>query len=239
MYIGVSIKSLQVDPNIRLLYALGEELKLPFMQVARSAEFGRLMNDRDQYRRIEITAEAAIKLLDSYVLSSQFLINQVPLKLNSISLTSTMYDSAQNLRRLTKLYNTEIDIQVEGKCGLVMANKNALEAALTSLAYTFISANDFSNKKLITFSARKEHGIVDVGIFSSNSLISKKTLDSARKLYGKARQPASTITHNSGVGLYVADSLFYAMNSELQFSRHKKKSGLIAQLLPSAQLSLL
>ncbi len=66
-------QQVQVDPNIKLLYSLVEELKLPFMQVARSAEFGRLMNDRDQYRRIEITAEAAIKLLDSYVLSSQTL----------------------------------------------------------------------------------------------------------------------------------------------------------------------
>lgn len=235
----MSTNRIQVDPNIRLLYALVEELKMPFMQVARSAEFGRLMNDRDQYRRIEITAEAAIKLLDSYVLSSQTLINQLPLELNSISLTSTMYDSAQNLSRLTKLYNTEINIQVEGKCGLVMANKNALEAALTSLAYTFISANDFSTKKLVTFFAQKDHGFVRAGIYSSNSQISKKTLDSARKLYGTARQPASTITHKSGAGLYVADSLFYAMNSELQFSRHNKKSGLIANLLPSAQLSLL
>jgi K+-sensing histidine kinase KdpD len=235
----VSIKPLQIDPNIRLLYALVEELKLPLMQVARSAEFGRLMNDRDQYRRIEITAEAAIKLLDSYVLSSQTLIDQGQLELNSIPLTSTMYDSAQNLSRLTKLYNTEIEIRVEGKCGLVMANKNALEAALTSLAYTFISANDFPTKKLITLFARKEQDVVGVGILSSGSLISKKTLASARKLYGNARQPASSMTHSSGVGLYVADSLFYAMNSELQYSRHNKKSGLLARLLPSAQLSLL
>lgn len=235
----MSIKPLQIDPNIRLLYALVEELKLPLMQVARSAEFGRLMNDRDQYRRIEITAEAAIKLLDSYVLSSQTLIDQGQLELNSIPLTSTMYDSAQNLSRLTKLYNTEIEIRVEGKCGLVMANKNALEAALTSLAYTFISANDFPTKKLITLFARKEQDVVGVGILSSGSLISKKTLASARKLYGNARQPASSMTHSSGVGLYVADSLFYAMNSELQYSRHNKKSGLLARLLPSAQLSLL
>ncbi len=232
-------QQVQVDPNIKLLYSLVEELKLPFMQVARSAEFGRLMNDRDQYRRIEITAEAAIKLLDSYVLSSQTLINQVPLELSSISLTSTMYDSAQNLSRLTKLYNTDIDIRVEGKCGLVMANKSALEAALTSLAYTFISANTFSIKKLVTLLARNDNDVISVGILSSGSKISKKSLDSARKLYGNARQPASNMTHTSGAGLYVADSLFYAMDSELHFIRHNNMTGLIANLLPSAQLKLL
>ncbi len=227
------------DLNTRLLYALAEELKIPFLQVARSAEFGRLMNDKDQYKRIEYTADAAIKLLDSYTLSSQSAINRLPFELSPIALTSTMYDCAENLRRFTSLYNTVIDIKVEGKCGLVMANKDALEAALTSLAYTFISANDYKIRKIITLYARSENNIISAGVFSNSTNISKKTLDDARKLYGNARQPASRLTHNSGAGLYIADSLFFAMQSKLDYSRHNKSRGLIARLIPSAQLSLL
>jgi len=144
-------KQSSIDPNARLLYALAEELKLPFIQVARNAELGRITKSVDHYKNIETTADAAVKLLDSYVLSTQTLIHQVPLELSPMPVTSVLYEVGQQLDRLTKLYNTKVDIVVEGKCGLVMAHKEALFAAISSLAYTFICAGHQQNQYLCNF----------------------------------------------------------------------------------------
>lgn len=221
----------------KMLYALAEELKLPFIQVAKNAELGRISGNIDNYKIIETTSEAALKLLDSYVLSSQVQINQAPLKLDSVSVTSVLYDSSQNLSRFTKLYNTKIDVVVDGKCGLVMANKSALEAAMTSLAYTFICASEPGS--VVTLLAKKGNNNISAGVLSTNSNINKNSLKKAQKLYGNARQPIAELTHNQGAGLYVADTLFSSMDSHLDYSKYRSNKGLMATFLPSKQLALL
>jgi hypothetical protein len=233
----MGLKQSSIDPNARLLYALAEELKLPFMQVARNAELGQITKSIDHYKNIETTADATIKLLDSYVLSTQTLIQQVPLELSPMPVTSILYEVGQQLDRLTKLYNAKVDIVVEGKCGLVMAHKEALFAAISSLAYTFICASQQQTQ--VTLFARKEDNRIIAGVLSSQSTINKKSLELARKLYGNARQPYPSVTHNQGAGLYVADSLFGAMESDLYFSRLGKSRGFLAPFQLSRQLALL
>ncbi len=233
----MGLKQPSIDPNARLLYALAEELKLPFIQVARKAELGQITKSIDHYKTIETTADAAIKLLDSYILSTQTLIQQTHLELSPMPVTSILYEVVQQLDRLTKLYNTKVDIVVDGKCGLVMAHKEALFAAISSLAYTFICAGQQQEK--ITLFARKEPGRIITGVLSNHTAVNKKSLELARKLYGNARQPYPSITHNHGAGLYVADSLFRAMESDLQFSKIGRSRGLLAPFQLSRQLALL
>lgn len=227
------------DKNIRLLRALAEELRQPLLQIARGSELAQSQPSQQELKNIETTADAALRLIDSYLLSTQLLLGQQQLPLTPVSLGATMYDTAQHLKNLAKLYNCDIDITVKGNVGLTMAHPEGLQAALTSLAYSFIGAR-FSGKKrrVILTAAGNEKG-VSAGVMSTDKVLAKDTLTEARQLFGTARRPLSALTHNNGAGVFVADYLFSAMNAPLRVTTRRSTSGLTAMLLPSRQLALL
>lgn len=224
--------------DVHLLRALAEELRLPLLQIARQAELANMGgNGQPNIKVIEATSEAAIRLVDSYLYSTQVLLGQQSLPLEPVSVTATMYDTAQYLRKLAKIYDCDIDVRVRGKCGLVMANAKGLQAALTSLVYAFVGSNQRTNKQRIVLMAMKDGQGITAGVMT-NAEIEKGTLAKARELYGKARQPASAITHKSGAGIYVADALFKSMESELRVVKQNASTGLMATMLPSYQTAL-
>lgn len=225
----------------RLLRTLAEELKLPLMQIARAAELARTSGDTSEIEHAEILADSALKLLDSYVLSTQTMLGQQALHLEPVALSATLYDTAQYLYKLAKLYDCKIDLVVSGKCGLVMAHPQALQSALTSLGYSFINAiNDQSSgsTQLLLTAQKTKQGIV-AGIQTSNQEVGAKLLSQAKELYGVARQPIAGFTHANGAGILVANSLFDAMATHLRVVRGRNNAGLVATLLPSQQLALL
>lgn len=225
----------------RLLRTLAEELKLPLMQIARSAELARLSGDINEIEQTEVLADTALRLLDSYVLSTQTMLGQQTLHLEPVSLNAVLYDTAQYLHKLAKLYNCEIELLVSGKVGLVMAHPKALQAALTSLGYSFInSINDQTNGKhqIILSATKNKHGIA-AGIQTANHELGSQVLKQAKELYGVARQPIPDLTHGSGAGIMVASSLFDAMATHLKVVKTRANAGLAATLLPSQQLALL
>lgn len=225
------------DSNTRLMRALAEELKLPLMQIARMSELGHL-NTGEAMQEIETTASNALRLLDGYILSTQLLSDQQQLVLEPVSVTAALYDTAQDLYKLSKLYDSALDIRVSGKCGQAMANARALRAALTSIAYTLISSGVSSKQQIILTASKSKQGII-TGVSSDNCQFSAQELHLARKLYGNARQSAKTITSNSGAGIYLADRLFSAMESRLKVGHFRSNVGLFARLMASQQLTLL
>jgi hypothetical protein len=226
----------------RLLRTLAEELKLPLMQIARAAELARLSGDVNEIAQAEVLADTALRLVDSYVLSTQTMLGQQSLHLEPISLNAVMYDTAQYLHKLAKLYDCKIDLMVSGKHGLVMAHPQALQSALTSLGYSFINAMNDQGQgekaQIILTASKNKHGIA-AGIQTNNQEVGSKLLQQAKSLYGIARQPMAELTHSSGAGIMVANSLFDAMATQLKVIRHHSNSGLAATLLPSQQLALL
>lgn len=231
-------KLVNSEADIRLLRSLAEELRLPLLQIARQAELANMRSvSLPNLRVIEATSEAAIRLVDSYLISTQVLNGQQSLPLEPVSVPATMYDTAQYLRKLAQIYECDIDVRVSGKCGLVMANAQGLQAALTSLAYTFIGSVNQSKKQRIVLSAKRTGEGITAGVMTT-APIEKGALIKARRLYGKARRPSADITHKSGAGIYVADALFKSMESELRVVRHKNSAGLVATLMPSYQTVL-
>ena len=232
-------KLIYTDADIRLLRSLAEELRLPLLQIARQAELASMKHSASSNMRvIEITAEAAIRLVDSYLFSTQILLGQQTLPLEPVSVSAAMQDTAQYLCKLARIYDCEIDVQVRGKCGLVMASTQGLQAALTSLVYTFIGSHPERKRQRIVLTARRDGRAVVAGVMANN-MLEKNILADARQLYGRAHQPAATMTHKSGAGIYIADSLFRSMSTELQVFHHRKYAGLAATLLPSYQTTLL
>jgi len=222
---------------MELWQALADELKLPLVQIARSAELGETEAPRRQLRIVETTADNALRLIDSYLLVSN--LSQKQLELMPVSVTATLYEVAEDLRPLARLYDTQIDIEVQGATGQVMAHAEGLRAALTSLAYTFITGGLKARRQRLTLLVQPTKDGVNTGVVSAAAHLTNEDLQSARQLYGRAQQPAGGLTQNSGVGLYLADNLFGAMESPLHVIRTGRKSGLVATLLPSRQLALL
>jgi len=229
------------DQNTRLLRALAEEIKLPLLQVARMAEHSKQAPSSENMALIETTADAALQLLDGYLLSTKLLLRQQSLDLEPVPVSSLLYDTAQRLYGFSKLYNTKIDIEVRGKCGLVMAHAQGLYTALISLAYTAITngtVGHSSQPRTVTLLAEHRSGYVTTGVLTGDEGLKLQNLDRARRMYGVSHQPAHAL-HTAGAGIYVADSLFSAMSGKLHYRKMRQTHGLVAPLLPSQQLALL
>jgi K+-sensing histidine kinase KdpD len=228
--------------DARLFRALIEDLRTPLLQIARQSELARLAPDKaknfDAAKQIETTADAALKMIDSYLFSARVLLGQQSLALEPVSVSATLQDTAQYMHDIAKLYDYRIEVVSSPRSGLVMANPNALQAALISLAYACIGGIASEHSRLILASQKTKQGIT-AGVMIGGKKISKAALHSARQTYGAVRQPLPKHSHTNSAGIYVADSLFAAMQSELKTKSLHGASGFVATLLPSYQLALL
>jgi hypothetical protein len=168
------------------------------------------------------------------------MLGQQSLQLEPVSVQAALYDTAQYLQRFAKLYNCQLELSTKGKCGLAMANPRALQAALTSLGYSFIGALSTEAKpQKIRLVAKANRQGISTGVLVESTTLGGNMLRQAKALYGQARQPLAEFTHGTGAGIFVADSLFDSMATRLKVVHGAKTSGLAATLLPSRQLALL
>ena len=213
----------------RLVQALVEQLKVPLIHIAHSAERRHV----EAFAEIELTTARALQLIDSYLLSLQ----QRQLELEPVSLSSVLYDVAQTLDPLARQHNADLEISVAGRYRPVMAHHAGLAAGLTMLGQSLLEADSGSRPRLVLSVYRGKEGIA-AGVFGDHPDLTPSLFRQALKLYGQARQPLPSANSLNGAGLYVAHSLFERMQSHLKVSHHTKLTGLAAHFLPSAQLQL-
>ena len=224
-----------------LLLSMTEQLKLPLLQIARQAELGRLDDTSRPLSDIQVIADSALKLLDSYVLGVQLATQEQGFfEAEPVSISSVLYDTAAELAPLAKAYDVRIDLQVDGKYGPVTANRRGLQAALVSLGFALIEslpALESPQLRLQLSAHRCRYGIV-AGLYSNAEQLTTDTLRQGRKLYGRARQPLTTLAPGTAAGVFVADALLHGMHSELTVSKHRKLYGIGAILQPNPQMQL-
>lgn len=224
----------------QLLLGLAEQIKLPLLQIARRAELQTLGQDVDM-AAIQATADSALRLLDSYVLGVRLAQDgQQSLALEPVSVSSVLYDTAQQLSSVAKFYGVNLELSLGGKYGPVLANRQGLQSALTSLGMALIEALpalDSSNLTLQLGAHRSRYGIV-AGLYSDTPALTTQSLRRGHELIGKSRQPLVGVSHSSGAGVFVADAILQAMNLRLQATRHHRLHGLGAVLQSNNQLQL-
>lgn len=231
------------DIDGRLLQVLVEHMKLPLLQVARHAELARLGGDaQSQLDAIELTADTALRLLDNYLLSHKLARQRGNLELEPVALSAALYDTAHELSKLADRYQCQLEVHLSGRYEPVLAHRLGLEAALISLGYVFIEAQntDKANQgpAIIKLAAhRGKNGIV-AGIFTGAEGFSVDVYRRAHELYGHARRALPELTAGSGAGVFVADSLLDTMSTRLRVAHHQKLSGLAATFATSKQLQL-
>lgn len=229
----------QAVGSSELLLSVAEQLKLPLLQIARQAELGRLSQTAD-LTAIQTTAETALRLVDSYLLGVRLARDgQRELFLEPVAVSSVLYDAGQQLDSLAKFYGVKLELSLGGRFGPVLAHRQGLEAALTSLGAALIEALpalESPSLRLQLAAHRCRYGIV-TGLYSDSEALTAAALRQGRQLLG-SRQPLVTLTHSGGAGVFVADAILQAMRSRLKVSRHHRLYGLGAVLTPNHQLQL-
>lgn len=224
----------------QLLLSVAEELKLPLLQIAREAELGQLSGTTD-LRMIRATSETALKLLDNYVLGVRLALEPQHFPLEAVSVSSVLYDASQQLHTFAKSYGVELELNIAGKYGPVLANRQGLEAALVSVGAALIEAmptlQDSAQLKLQLATHRSRYGVV-AGVYADTKQLSNEALQKGRRLQAHSRQPFLNLSQANGAGIFVADAILNAMDLHLMASRHHRLHGLGTVLQPNHQLQL-
>lgn len=222
-----------------LLLSVAEELKLPLLQIARQAEQAELGGEAN-IGNIRTTVETALRLLDNYALGVRLRLEQAQLDIEAVSVSSVLYDTGQQLDALAKNYGVELELHVAGRYGTVMAHRRGLQAALASLGAALIEAlpaQETAQLKLQLATHRSRYGIV-AGLYCQTPGLTSAALQKGRRLSRQSRQPLVGLTHTSGAGIFVADSILEAMQLRLRASRHNGLYGLGTVLPPNNQMQL-
>ncbi len=222
----------------RLLRALAEQLKLPLVQIARAAELAESTGDRQAFATIGYIAGTALHLVESFLLSSE-LQSRESLELTPVSVSSILNDTAHRLAPLARQHNCDIEIQLSGKYGPVMAHQESLESALALLGSSLIEARAPQGQRheIVLGAHRSINGLV-AGVFDNQPGLSTDIFRRGRALYGDARQALPMTSGTNGAGVFVADALMRAMAAPLHVARHNKLAGLAVTLHPSNQLQI-
>ena len=225
----------------QLLLSLAEQLKLPLLQIARRAELELMQPQEGGLNDIRVVADSALKLLDSYVMGVKMATEEAHFfEAEPVSISSVLYDAAAELAPLARAYDVRLDLQIDGKYGPVIANRRGLQAALVSLGFALIEALpalESPQLRLQLSAHRCRYGIV-AGLYSDAQQITTDALRQGRRLYGRARQPLTSLSPGSAAGVFVADALLHGMHSTLTASKHRKLYGLGAVLQPNPQMQL-
>jgi hypothetical protein len=226
-----------------LFLNLAEELKMPLMQIARVSELASQQSVSDSKIAMNIasqTADATLQLLDNYILGIRLSLEPQNFNLESVSVSSVLYDASQRLNALAKSYGVEIDISIGGRFTPVSANRQGLEAALVSLGAALIEALpalEVSDLRLQLATHQSRYGIV-AGVYADTDKLSLNNLNIGRNLQNKSKQPFVGLSHTSGAGIFIADTILKAMNLNLMTSRHHNLYGIGTVLIPNKQLQL-
>lgn len=220
-----------------LFASLAEQVKLPLIQIRHAAELSGTQSDQTDV--IDATAQAALRLIDGYLLSVR-LQQEGALNLEPVSVSSLLYDTADELNGYAALHGCEIELAIGGKYEPVMAERRVLKAALLSLGYGFIGAagTQESGRRTIKLSARRQNGQIAAGIYGANEGISADLIKRARLIAGRAHQALPGFSSDSGAGVLIADRLLAKLETNMRPSRMGEFRGLAAVFSPSRQLSL-
>jgi hypothetical protein len=223
----------------QLLLSVTEELKLPLLQIARQAEQAALAGKTD-LTLIQTTADSALRLIDNYALGVRLTQQPEQLVIEPVSVSSVLYETGQQLDSLAKSYGVELELNISGRYGPVLAHREGLQAALASLGAALIEAlpaQDGPQLKLQLATHRSRYGIV-AGLYAQTKQLSNDALRRGRQLQRHSRQPLVGMTHTNGAGIFVADAILRSMNLKLKASRHHRLYGLGTVLQPNHQMQL-
>lgn len=230
------------DQQERLFLSLAEQLSQAFLHLARIAEAAPLTDGAkqdQQWALIHDVAESAMLLTESYALNARLVQHLVNPQLEPVTVSSLLYDAAQQLTPLAKRYGIELQIADLPRMSLVMSDRLVLQSALVSLGQVFVAAEaeNEAMRPLQLAAHHSRYGIV-AGLYAEGSELSTEAFRRSRSLYGTTRQPLARLTSGSATGVFIADNLLHAIAAKLHVARYHNLTGLATTLPVCNQLQL-
>jgi signal transduction histidine kinase len=231
--------------------AVAEELKLPLMHIARTAELQALSGRSGALPEpqtglpslldIQQTADMTVQLLDNYLLSLR--LAAVPdgeLHIEAVPVAAVLQDAVAQLGNVARQYGVELELKVQGRFQPVITDRRALRGAMVSLGYALIEAlpaAGVSRLRLQLAAHRTKYGIV-AGVYGELDELTPRQFRRAFELQGAARQPLVSSLPGSGAGIFVADAILTALSRRLRVGRFNNLPGFAVTLPASEQLQL-
>lgn len=238
---NIEYKNYTVDDQAQLFMAFAEALRLPLLQIARSAELSRMTNNVEALQPVATAADMLNRLINTYLLSLRAQAARGAEGLVPVSVSAVLHEVAQTLQPLAQTYACDLELSLAGKYGPVLAEPVGLQAALVSMGQALLIAGDEQTPKkrrVITLAAHRTGQGITAGMFSDLRGLDTASLRRAQALKGQAGQPLNQLTSGSGAGIFIASSLLSTMSGGLRVARYQKRNGLAATFTPSPQLAL-
>ncbi len=215
-----------------LFSALAEDLKTPFLRIAYQAEVSAAAD-------IKMTAVAALRLIDAYLLSTK---SQAQFELEPVNPDAVLVDVAHELSAHARRFDCELQLSLPTQHGAALLHRQALTSALTAIGMVFIEAQGImGGTRIIKMAAYRTPKGISVGLFQTEGLstINAQLLSRARTHVGSAARPFAGLASGAAAQLFVAERLLTGMQSSLRSAKRGGLVGLAADLLPSSQLHLI
>lgn len=208
-------------------YALMRELQHMLYKIARSAE----LKDPQLLQEIQKEADIALRLIDSYLLTTSVDGKQIQIDLSPVGIGSLLHETAYEVRA-----SSGIDVEVTPKVlQPVMTNILLLKNFLFSVGYFISKTNNSTELKFCSFKAKD--GEIGVGVLSKNFNVTSKELKKALNNTSN-HMPLSKHTSQSAIMLIIADAIANALGSKLSVKKAGNSKGFSLLLPKSEQLAL-
>lgn len=225
---------------------LSEDLALPLLQIKSSVELLEVKNfvktaARQHAAETSLNIAAGLQQLEAYrlLLAADEL---AKLPMEPLAIGALMDDIAHKLTSYARQYDTRIEVSVQHRLSLVLANQASLASALEVLSSSLIRAqaaqSDQKSFQLVLGAHTAPDKSIAAGVFSETHGLSDRALRAARGLVGKARQPLPALPAGAAAGVLVADMLCAALWQPLRAAAHDNLAGLVTSLPVSKQLKL-
>lgn len=229
----------------RLFLSLAEQFTRPLLQLAQIAELAAgddLETSMERWKTVRAIAGSSLQLAESYALSLRVQGKVTPLELEPVTISSLLYDTAQNLQPFARAYGVELELEPGPRVQPIIADRTILQSALTSLGQVFVVAQAETPvedaPQLVRLAAhRSRYGVV-AGLYGQSTQIGPDSLRRAQALHGKASEPLRHVVSGPAAGVFVADSLLHTLATQLHAARYRSLTGLAATLQPSQQMQL-
>jgi len=233
----------QLNGQERLFLGLAEQLVRPLLTVSRLSELAATDGSEsslEQWQLVRSVAESSLQLVESYALSLRVHGKVAPLALEPVTVSSLLYDTAASLESFARQYGVKIELDTGPRLQPILADRQVLQAAMTSLGQVFVAAvAEAEERSPVHVSAhRSRHGVV-AGMYSGTAQLGADSLRRARLVQGRAWQPLQQLVSGPAAGVFVADSLLQTLAAKLHVARYHNMTGLAATLQPSTQLQLI
>ncbi len=229
----------------KLFLVLAEQIARPFLQMSHLAELAERSGGSQssaataQWQTVQTLSQSSLQLVDGYALSLRLHAKLTPLNLEPVTISSLLYDAAQQLEPFARQYGVRLELEPGPRATPVLADRSVLQSAMASLGQVFVLAQSEAEEHSPVWLAahRSRYGVV-AGLYGHSPQLGVDSLRRAHQLQGRAREPLQRLVSGPAAGVFVADALLGALSSRLHIARFHKLNGLATTLQPSQQLQI-